>query len=187
MNSITVTTETTPNPETLKFKFSQKLLDRGIEFSDVQSAIQSPLAMKLFGFPWTSQVYLGEDFVSITKQDWVDWSFLAQPLNELIFDHINGGEPLYTWSTESEDPSGEWPSLEIADLVRKVKLTLQNEIRPVVALDGGDVVFDDFNDGILYLKMRGACASCPSKSTTLKSGIEVRLKELYPEIKEVIG
>jgi NFU1 iron-sulfur cluster scaffold homolog, mitochondrial len=186
---IAVTAERTPNPATYKFKFSQKLLDcsenGGYEFPDAQEAIASPLASKIFGFPWTSQVFLGADFISITKQDWVDWDILCEPLVGLIQEHLEQGLPLYTelqtYEEDGTDPAEDSP------LVRKIKMTLQNEIKPMVALDGGDVQFAKLENGILYLKMRGSCAGCPSKSTTLKQGIEVRMRQLYPEIQEVIG
>jgi Fe-S cluster biogenesis protein NfuA len=181
--------ESTPNPATMIFRFGSSAFDRTLDFQNAQEAEVSPLAAKIFGFPWTQSVCLGPDFVSITKQDWVDWEFLAHPLADLIKSHLDQGLPLY----EPLIPQDAAVASENAilatdsDVVKKIKRTLDNEIRPAVAYDGGDVVFARLESGKLYLKFKGACAGCPSKSVTLKQGIEVRMRELYPEISEVLS
>ena len=181
MQNLSVRYEPTPNPATMKFRFSEKLVATPAEFTHSNETDRSPLAAKIFGFPWTSAVFLGEDFVTVTKQDWVDWDVLAEPLAGLIQEHLQSGQPLITDLPDSsnQDDSNDTP------FIKNVKQALNREIRPVVALDGGDVVFNRFEDGILYLQMKGACAGCPSSSATLKEGIEVRLKELFPEITEI--
>jgi Fe-S cluster biogenesis protein NfuA len=178
-----ITYETTPNPATLKFNFNQNLLDRTLDFTNSQAAERSPLASKIFGFPWTSAVYLGSNFITVTKQDWVDWDVLAEPLAHLISEHIEQGEPLLAdiFEPEEESDSNDLP------IVKQIKSILNREIRPAVALDGGDVEFAKLEDNILYLKMKGSCSGCPSSKVTLKQGIEVRVKELFPEIKEVVS
>lgn len=174
----------TPNPATMKFQVDAQILDKGVEFPNSQEAQRSPLASKLFGFPWTSAVYIGPDFVTVTKQDWVDWDVLAEPLAGIIRDHLDSGEAVYhdmeLTSTPDEDPND-------SDIVKQIKRILNAEIRPVVAMDGGDIGFAGYNDGVLAIHMKGACAGCPSSTATLKEGIEVRFKELLPEIKEVIS
>ncbi|PIS10814.1 MAG: NifU family protein [Bdellovibrio sp. CG10_big_fil_rev_8_21_14_0_10_47_8] len=175
--------ETTPNPATLKFQFSSPISTKSQDFPDAQTAQRSPLATKLFGFPWTSAVYIGADFVTVTKQDWVDWEVLAEPLAGLIREHIEGGEAVEAM----EAPSSSDESADDSPLVRKIKQALDAEIRPAVAMDGGDVKFAKFEEGILYLSLHGACSGCPSSTATLKQGIEVRLQELFPEIKEVLS
>lgn len=179
----TVSFEPTPNPATMKFLFSEKLIENiehPIEYNHSNETDSSPLAAKIFGFPWTSAVFLGPDFVTVTKQDWVEWDVLAEPLAGIIQEHVQSGQPLVVNVPASQDNDE-----NDSPLVKNIKEALNREIRPVVALDGGDVVFSRLEGGILYLQMKGACAGCPSSSATLKEGIEVRLKELFPEILEI--
>lgn len=178
-----VTFETTPNPATLKFHLHRSVTDTPFECASALEAERSPLAAKIFGFPWTASVFVGTDFVTVTKHDWVDWKVLAEPLAGLIREHLDRGEPVVSEGrpkTSDIDPND-------SEIVRRIKDTLNREIRPVVALDGGDIVFDKYEDNRLHLHMRGACAGCPSSSATLKEGIEVRMKELFPEIREVLA
>lgn len=177
-----VTFETTPNPATLKFNFPQQITNDSFDFPNVESTEKSPLAAKIFGFPWTAGVFIGPDFVTVTKQDWVDWDILATPLAGLLGEHIESGQPIMIELEENLDENA-----NDSEVVRQIKRILQNEIKPVVALDGGDIVFSKYEDQVLYIHMRGACAGCPSSQATLKDGIEVRLKELIPEIKEVVA
>lgn len=177
-----VTYEQTPNPSTMKFNFGMKISDHSVEFADVASTEQSPLAAKIFGFPWTASVYLGEDFVTVTKQDWVDWDILASPLAGLLGEHISSGQPVILKLEASLDESA-----NDSEVVKQIKRIIANEIRPVVAMDGGDIVFAKYENNILFIQMKGACSGCPSSQATLKDGIEVRMKELLPEIKEVVA
>lgn len=182
-DQIFVTAEATPNPHTMSFRFSKALLDRSLPFENAAEANISPLAAKLFGFPWTSHVLLGESFVSVTKQDWVDWDVLAEPLKGLIQEHLNSGAPLLIENLPVEDEV----SADDSPIVRQIKEIIAREIKPVVALDGGDVAFVQFENGVLSLRFKGACSGCASQEVTLKDGIEVRLKESIPEIREVIS
>jgi NFU1 iron-sulfur cluster scaffold homolog, mitochondrial len=179
-----VTPETTPNPATMKFNISQFIVAEPQDFPTALEAERSPLASKIFGFPWTSAVFLGPDFVSVTKQDWVDWEVLAEPLAGLIREHIESGAPVLV-EILAEASEDELP--EDSDVIKQIKRILKNEIRPVVAMDGGDVAFAGYDNGILSLQMKGSCAGCPSKSATLKDGIEVRFREAIPEIREVVA
>lgn len=175
-----VTYENTPNPATLKFNFASKITDTVSDYPNVESTDTSPLAAKIFGFPWVSSVFIGQDFMTITKQDWVEWSVLAQPLSGLLSEHISSGQPVFVQKvTDPEASENDSP------IVKQIKKVLKEEIRPVVAMDGGDVVFSKYEDNILYIQMKGACNGCPSSQATLKDGIEVRLKEAIPEIKAV--
>jgi Fe-S cluster biogenesis protein NfuA len=175
-----VTFESTPNPATLKFLLHQAVVNEGFDCATAQEAERSPLAAKIFGFPWTQAVYVGPDFVTVTKQDWVDWEILASPLANLIQEHLQAGEPVELDLNHNLDDSE-----NDTEIVKKIKGVLAREIRPVVALDGGDIVFHKFENGILSIHMRGACAGCPSSTATLKDGIETRMRELFPEILEV--
>ncbi|MFZ4402765.1 MAG: NifU family protein [Pseudobdellovibrionaceae bacterium] len=181
----TVTFESTPNPATMKFILPYIVTEEGFACGNAQEAEKSPLAYKIFGFPWTQSVYVGTDFITVTKQDWVEWEFLASPLAGLIEDHLKNQEPVVV------DLTADYSAAEVdesdSDIVKRIKLALQKEIRPVVALDGGDVVFHQFNNGVLSIHMRGSCAGCPSSSATLKEGIEVRMKELFPEVQSVVS
>lgn len=177
-----VTFEPTPNPATMKFNFNQKIAESSFNFTDIESTELCPLAAKIFGFPWTAAVYLGEDFVTITKQNWVEWDILASPLAGLLNEHIESGLPILI-----EPAHAAIHDQNDSDIVKQIKKILLNEIKPIVALDGGDIIFAKYEDHILYIRMQGACAGCPSSQATLKDGIEVRLKELVPEVKEVVS
>lgn len=183
MGSVEVYYEATPNPQTMKFVVTQPIAEESVNMTDVQQASRSPLAQKLFGFPWMAGVYVGSHFITITKQEWVDWETLAQPLSELIKEHIENNEPVLLPATESPLVFDENDS----DEVKKIKSVIQHEIRPAVAMDGGDIIFHKFEDNVVYLYMQGSCAGCPSSTMTLKDGIEVRLKEVVPQIKEVVA
>ncbi len=184
MNTAKVRFEATPNPSTYKFIFPEDMVTESREFSNPQEAEVSPLASKIFGFPWTSKVFIGKDFVSITKQDWVDWNVLAEPLNGLIQEHLDKGEKVM----HDFDPNMVADTDTDADpVVRYIKQIIKNEIQPVVALDGGQIEFHSYKDNVVFIQMKGSCAGCPSSTATLKDGIEVRMKELIPEIKEVVA
>ncbi|MFN7905489.1 MAG: NifU family protein [Pseudobdellovibrionaceae bacterium] len=175
--------ESTPNPQTLKFNLQFQFQEVGFECKSFDESERSPLAQKLFGFPWAASVFLGTDSISVTKQDWVDWEILAKPLANLIQEHISSGQPLVIIGDLKTDDADENDS----DVVKKIKALIKTEIQPVVALDGGQIVFDRFENGILSVQMKGSCAGCPSSAATLKDGIEVRMKEMIPEVKEVVA
>lgn len=181
MENLSVRAEMTPNPQTFRFTTNRVLTETPAEFKTAQETTTSPLARKLFGFPWTAGVFIGRDFVTVTKQDWVDWETLAEPLCGLIQEHLERGEAVLHDTRQVQDTSND------SDDVRRIKQVLDQEIRPAVAQDGGDIVFHKYEDGIVYLFMQGACAGCPSSTMTLKQGIEVRLKEAVPSIREVVS
>ncbi len=185
MSPIEVKIESTPNPQTLKFVTSAEITDKSSEFLTSSEALASPLASKLFGFPWTSKVFIGANFVSVTKQDWVEWDVLAEPLAGLISEHLQSGAAVI-YDLPSEAQSEDILETD-SEIVKRIKHILKAEIKPVVALDGGDIAFSSYQDGALAIQMKGACSGCPSSTATLKDGIEVRLKELLPEIREVIS
>ncbi len=178
-----VSFESTPNPATLKFNLPFEVTIAGFECASAQETERSPLASKIFGFPWTQSVFVGPNYLTITKQDWVDWNVLAEPLSGLIQEHLDRGEPVVVEVADSITESDENDS----PIVQEIKALLNREIRPVVALDGGDITFVKFEDDVVFLKMKGACAGCPSSQATLKDGIEVRMKEAFPQIKEVVA
>lgn len=188
-----ITFEATPNPQSLKFLAAKPIAEGSAEFRSAQEAqLRSPLARKIFGFPWTDAVFVGRDFVTVTKQDWVDWETLAEPLADLIAEHLERGEPVLlaeraTASATATASTRAAGSAEATGEVATILDILETEIRPAVALDGGDVEFERFEDGVVYLRMQGACSGCPSSAMTLKQGIEVRLRNAVPAIREVVA
>lgn len=182
MSQIDVRFEPTPNPQTLKFTVGRQLTSVPAEFKAAKDTARSPLAKKIFGFPWCDGVFIGADFVTVTKQTWVDWDVLAEALAGLIGEHIERGEPVLV-----EAKAAEADSSSDTAVVREIKRILNEEIRPAVALDGGDIHFHKYEDGVVHLAMQGACSGCPSQNFTLKEGIQTRLRNAIPEIKEVIA
>lgn len=178
-----VTFEPTPNPATLKFNLPLEVTRAGFEIKSALEAERSPLAAKIFGFPWTQSLFIGPNYITVTKQDWVDWKVLSKPLAGLIQEHLERGEPVVL----DLAPMDEAIDSNDSELVRSIKSLLSREIRPVVALDGGDITFNKLENDILYLNMMGSCAGCPSSQATLKEGVEVRVKEVFPQIKEVVA
>ncbi|MBN8542063.1 MAG: NifU family protein [Deltaproteobacteria bacterium] len=193
--------EKTPNPQTFRFSLigsDMVFAETPIAYNSAAEAQFAPLAKKLFGFPWASGVYVGRDFITVTKQDWVDWDIIAEPLAGLIEEHIESGAPIVS-AGASAPVSGKSASAEEGGTARHaanpsdsaavvlIKRVLDDEIRPMVAQDGGDVVFSKYEDQVVYLHMQGSCAGCPSSTMTLKMGIETRLKDALPEIKEVVS
>lgn len=192
MKKFEVFYESTPNPQSLKFNVTAAIAEETVFFDDPVKSGRSPLAQKLFGFPWCSAVLVGPTFVAVTKQDWVDWSVIADPLSDLIAEHLDRGEGVllpaeaFRAAGEAEaDPTDADPNDSV--VVRKIKEILNREIRPAVAMDGGDILFSHFENNRLYLRLQGACNGCPSSSMTLKDGVEARLKQDIPELLEVVA
>ncbi|MEI7974206.1 MAG: NifU family protein [Bdellovibrio sp.] len=183
-NSIQVRIEGTPNPSTLKFLFSQTLIEDTYHFETAQEAERSPLAAKIFGFPWTSRISLAPDHIAVSKQDWVEWEVLSEALRNLIQEHLEQNLGLLIKGFDEEDSE---ILAEDPPIVRQIKEILRRDIKPVVALDGGDIVFASFENGVLSVRLKGSCNGCPSSQATLKQGVEARLRELLPEVKEVIS
>lgn len=180
--------EATPNPNSMKFFTGENFASETVFFDDPQKSHRSPLALKLFGFPWASAIMIGPNFVTVTKQDWVEWSVLADPLCQLIEEHLDSDEAVLLEAADDVQSSGgDGINENDPEVVKKIKTILNQEIRPAVAMDGGDILFDRYEDQTLYIHMQGACSGCPSSMITLKQGIEGRLKEAIPEIKEVIS
>lgn len=181
MSEVIVRYEQTPNPQSMKFVVNREIADETASFQNAQEAYRSPLASKVFGFPWTDAIYIGKDYITITKQDWVDWDVLADPLTGLIKEHIESGLVVLNPAAPQEESEEDSPA------VKMIKKVLNEEVRPAVALDGGDIVFSKYENQVVYVFMQGSCAGCPSSTMTLKMGVEARLKEAVPEIREVVA
>lgn len=178
-----IQTEETPNPATLKFLPGQPVLEQGtMDFASEADSLKSPLAKRLFGLTGVSRVFLASDFVSVSKADDTDWSMLKPMVLALLMDHFSTEQPIIDKSLLEKDKT----SNKVEDEVTAQIIELLDErVRPMVAMDGGDIVFDRFEDGIVFLQMQGACAGCPSSTMTLKSGIENMLRHYIPEVQEV--
>lgn len=179
-----IQTETTPNPATLKFLPGVRVMETGTaEFKDPVQAAASPLAEKVFGLGGVQGVFLGQDFISVTKTDGTDWAQIKTPILAAIMDHFTMGLPLFK---EGRTPAPMTRTVSLEDeIASQIIELLDTRVRPAVAQDGGDIEFFDYDAGIVYLKMRGACSGCPSSTATLKIGIENMLKHFIPEIQEV--
>jgi Fe-S cluster biogenesis protein NfuA len=184
-----IQTESTPNPRTLKFLPGQDVLGAGSrEFADGDAALASPLANALFLVDGVERVYLGSDFITVTKSDAIEWPHLKPHLLAAIMDHFTSGRPVLSESdTEAEDEDEAAYDGEAADIVKEIKALIETRVRPAVARDGGDITFHswDHEHGVVRLTMRGACAGCPSSTMTLKQGIENILKHYVPEVNAV--
>lgn len=177
-----IQTEATPNPDSLKFLPGRMVLETGTASFNLDSdCINSPLAKKLLEVPFISGVFFAQDFITVTKQSQADWYALKPLVLGHIMEHFVANLPVLIErgqtpqkTNDSEDP-----------LVQQIQELIDTRVRPAVAQDGGDIVFHSFENGIVYLKMEGACSGCPSSTATLKSGIENMLKYYVPEVLEV--
>ena len=179
-----IQTESTPNPATLKFLPGQAVLGAGTaDFSTAEDAAVSPLASRVFSVDGVTGVFLGMDFVTVTKADAIEWDHLKPSILGAIMEHFQSGQPVMDEGaeggphTDHDGPDGE--------IVKQIIELLDTRVRPAVAQDGGDITFHGFERGIVYLHMKGACAGCPSSTITLKMGIENLLRHYIPEVVEV--
>lgn len=180
-----IQTESTPNPATLKFLPGQTVLDAGTaDFPTPESAGASPLAQRVFSVPGVTGVFLGHDFVTVTKEDAREWDHLKPGVLGAIMEHFQSGAPTITTGEQASGGHADHDG-EDAEIVSQIKELLDTRVRPAVAQDGGDITFHGFDRGIVYLHMQGACAGCPSSTLTLKMGIENLLRHYIPEVVEV--
>ena len=175
-----IETEGTPNPATLKFLPGRDVLGEATaDFPAAEAAARSPLAAALFELPGVARVFLGADFITVTKTDAVAWQALKPLVLGAIMEHFLSGRPTLEGDAASVD---EDVAAEDAEVVAQIKELLETRVRPAVAGDGGDIVFRGYRDGIVRLHMQGACSGCPSSTATLKHGIENMLRHYVPEV-----
>jgi Fe-S cluster biogenesis protein NfuA len=179
-----IQTESTPNPATLKFLPGLAVLDSGTaDFPAPDTAAKSPLARRIFAVEGVTGVFLGNDFVTVTKADATLWEHVKPAILGAIMEHFQSGQPVIEGErAESAHAAHDGPDGEI---VKQIKELLDTRVRPAVAQDGGDITFHGFDRGVVYLHMKGACAGCPSSTLTLKMGIENLLRHYIPEVTEV--
>ena len=179
-----IQTEPTPNPATLKFIPGRPVLGEGTaDYRSPDEAKDSPLAQRLFEIEGVKGVFLGADFISVTKGD-IEWQHLKPAILGAIMEHYMSGAPVLA-SESANDAAGMNYDPKDEEIVMTIKELLETRVRPAVAQDGGDITFHGYRNGIVYLHMRGACAGCPSSTATLRHGIENLLRHFYPEVQEV--
>lgn len=181
-----IQTETTPNPATLKFLPGETVLGNGTaDFPDADRAAASPLARRIFAIPGVTGVFLGSDFVTVTKSDAAIWDQIKPSILGAIMDHFQSGDAVMAQSQAAAAGGHADHDGPDAEIVGQIKELLDTRVRPAVAQDGGDITFHGFDRGVVYLHMQGACAGCPSSTLTLKMGIENLLRHYIPEVTEV--
>jgi Fe-S cluster biogenesis protein NfuA len=181
-----IQTEPTPNPATLKFIPGKTVLGEGsVDYRDKVEAGRSPLALRLFDVEGVTGVFLGSDFISVTKSESEEWQHIKPAILGAIMDHYISGAPAMASGGDGEGAAAEDYDPEDEDTVNTIKELLDTRVRPAVANDGGDIVFHGYKDGVVFLHMRGACAGCPSSTATLRHGIENLLRHFCPDVREV--
>ncbi len=182
-NPVFIQTEPTPNPASLKFLPGREVLPSGTaNFADRAAAARSPLAARLFEIEGVTGVFLGYDFVTVSKDDGREWYLLKPSILGVIMEHFTAGRPILAEGAgDGEAPDG----ADDDGVVAQIKELLDTRIRPAVAQDGGDIVFQGFDHGVVYLHLQGSCSGCPSSTMTLKAGIENMLRHYIPEVVEV--
>ncbi len=188
---ISIYTEMTPNPETMKF-VANKLLYPGksIDFQDETSAAPSPLAKELFSFPFIKSVFIASNFVTLTKTaDTDDWQDVIPSIKQFLKDYLeNGGVVINEEEVAKiKQEASNTVDVDDDDVVKRIKELLDNYVKPAVEMDGGAIQFKSYNEGIVNLMLQGSCSGCPSSMITLKAGIEGMMKRMIPEVKEVVA
>ena len=187
---ISIYTEMTPNPETMKF-VANKLLYPGksIDFPDVSSAKPSPLAIELFGFPFIRSVFIASNFVTLSKTSETDWQDVIPTVRQFLKEYLEEGKSVINEEevlTMKQEASND-VSADDDDVVKRIKEFLDNYVKPAVEMDGGAIQFKSYQEGVVNLMLQGSCSGCPSSMITLKAGIEGMMKRMIPEVKEVVA
>jgi len=176
-----IETENTPNPATLKFLPGCEVMGTGTaDFAQAEAAHGSPLAMSLFGLEGVARVFLGTDFVTVTKSEAAAWQALRPQVLGALMEHFVSGRPVIDGAAAAALEEDVAP--EDQEIVEQIKELLDTRVRPAVASDGGDIVFRGYRNGVVRLHMQGACSGCPSSAATLKHGIENMLRHYVPEV-----
>ena len=181
-----IQTEQTPNPLTLKFLPGRVVMKEGTAFyQNIDEASNSPFAKRLFNLDGVEGVFFGSDFITITKKPDLDWQILKPIVLGSIMDHFNSNEETIIIDVSDKGEKSLKEKNTDSDIVKQIKELLDTRVSTAVAMDGGDIVYQSFEEGIVYLHMQGSCSGCPSSTATLKMGIENMLKHYVPEVKEV--
>jgi len=185
---VSIYTEMTPNPETMKF-VANKLLypSKSIDFQNEQSSSPSPLAKELFGFPFIKGVFIASNFVTLTKTVETDWNEVIPSLREFLKEYLEEGKVVINEDEIVKPIENNATSGDDAEIVTRIKELLENYVKPAVEMDGGAISFKSYHNGSVTLSLQGSCSGCPSSMITLKSGIEGMMKRMIPEVKEVLA
>ncbi|MBS1751135.1 MAG: NifU family protein [Bacteroidetes bacterium] len=187
---ISIYTEMTPNPETMKF-VANKLLYPGksIDFPDVEAAKPSPLAQEIFGFPFIKSVFIASNFVTLTKTAETDWDDVIPSIRQFLKEYLEEGKNVINEDeiVVTKNEASNAISADDDDVVKRIKEILDNYVKPAVEMDGGAIQFKSYDDGVVNLMLQGSCSGCPSSMITLKAGIEGMMKRMVPEVKEVVA
>ena len=177
-DDIKIMASLTPNPDSLKFTVDRPVLDEGsAHFADRGQAEGSPLAERIFELEDVTGLFVAGDMITATKRSDAEWPELARAIGGKIREHVRSGEPAVSETQRAVGAS--------TDVERKI-VSVLDEIRPYVAQDGGDIVFAGYENGIVSVYMQGACSGCPSSTATLRMGIEQRLQQVVPEVRQVV-
>lgn len=185
---VSIYTEMTPNPETMKF-VANKLLYPGksIDFDHEEAASPSPLAKELFGFPFVKGVFIASNFITLTKTVETDWNDVIPSIREFLKDYLEEGKAIINEDEIVVMKETNVIDSDDTDIVKKIKELLENYVKPAVEMDGGAISFKSYQNGTVSLVLKGSCSGCPSSMVTLKSGIEGMMKRMIPEVKEVVA
>ena len=188
---VSIYTEMTPNPETMKF-VSNKLLYpvKSIDIADESLAIASPLAKELFSFPFIRSVFIASNFITLTKAtENEDWQDVIPTIKTFLKEYLEGGGIVVNEEevAKIKQEATNTVHADDDDVVKRIKELLENYVKPAVEMDGGAIQFKSYNDGIVNLMLQGSCSGCPSSMVTLKAGIEGMMKRMIPEVKEVVA
>jgi NFU1 iron-sulfur cluster scaffold homolog, mitochondrial len=188
---VSIYTEMTPNPETMKF-VANKLLYPGksIDIAEEAHAIASPLAKELFSFPFIKSVFIASNFITLTKSaDTEDWQDVIPTIKTFLKDYLEAGSVVVNEEevAKFKQEATNTVHADDDDIVKRVKELLENYVKPAVEMDGGAIQFKSYNDGVVNLMLQGSCSGCPSSMVTLKAGIEGMMKRMIPEVKEVVA
>jgi Fe-S cluster biogenesis protein NfuA len=182
---ISIYTEMTPNPETMKFVVNKLLYpNKSIDFPDAASTMPSPLAAELFTFPFIKGVFICSNFVTLTKTNDTDWTDVIPSIKQFLKEYLEDNRAVI-----NEDDIVAAPVFtgDESDVVQRIKELLENYVKPAVEMDGGAIQFKDYEDGVVTVMLQGSCSGCPSSMITLKAGIEGMMKRMIPEVKEVVA
>jgi len=186
---ITVYAEATPNPDSIKFVLNKELLPAGysFDFPDAEAAQDSPLAAMLFKFSFVKGVYISQNFVTVSKLADSMWAELIPIIRTFLKEYITAGDPIISTQMQEAYAPAENEEVDENEVIAKIKDILAQSIKPVVEMDGGNIEFKSFEDGIVTVALKGSCSGCPSSTITLKAGIENLLKRMVPDVKEVVA
>ena len=185
---VSLYTEMTPNPESLKFVVNKMLYPNQVaEFRNEEEANASPLAKELFGFPFVRAVFISQNFITITKAADAQWEEIMQSLKDFIKAYVASDKEIVSLEMMQAAETANENEAEHPEIIKKIKDLLDTYVKPAVEMDGGHISFKSYDEGVVTVVLQGACSGCPSSTLTLKAGIEGMMQRMIPEVKEVVA